>query len=202
MPADTTAAFYATNAQTYVESGGTYENPWRHRFLGFLTPGASILELGCGGGYDAEAMIAAGFNVTPTDGTPEIAAQAQARLGIPVNVLAFSDLEDVSRFDGIWANACLLHVPRTELPSIIKHIQIALRSGGVFYASYKAGENEGRDGLGRYYNYPSVEWLDALYGALEWENVTIEEANGSGYDRLPTRWLHVMAVKHRESAGS
>lgn len=195
MPADTTSEFYSKNAQTYVESGGIYENPWRHRFLGSLKQGAAILELGCGGGYDAHAMIAAGFDVTPTDGTPEMAAQAQKRLGIPVNVLEFSDLEDVNRFDGVWANACLLHVPRGELPAILKRIHIALRSGGVFYASYKAGEEEGRDALGRYYNYPSAEWLSALYGALAWEKVTIEEADGSGYDRLPTRWLHVMAIK-------
>lgn len=195
MPEDTTAEFYATNAQTYVERGGAYENPWRQRFLGSLKAGASILELGCGGGYDAEAMIAAGFDVAPTDGTPEMAAQAQSRLGIPVKVLEFSDLAEVSRFDGVWANACLLHVPRAQLPSVIKRVHTALKTGGVFYASFKAGTAEGKDALGRYYNYPSAEWLSPLYGELSWENTAIEQAHGSGYDRMPTRWLHVMAIK-------
>ena len=195
MPEDTTAEFYATNAQTYVERGGAYENPWRQRFLGSLKAGASILELGCGGGYDAEAMIAAGFDVAPTDGTPEMSAQAQSRLGIPVKVLEFSDLAEVSRFDGVWANACLLHVPRAQLPSVIKRVHTALKTGGVFYASFKAGTAEGKDALGRYYNYPSAEWLSPLYGELSWENTAIEQAHGSGYDRMPTRWLHVMAIK-------
>jgi cyclopropane fatty-acyl-phospholipid synthase-like methyltransferase len=48
-----------------------------------LQPGARILELGCGGGRDAEAMVAAGFEVDPTDGTPEIARKAEERLGKP-----------------------------------------------------------------------------------------------------------------------
>ena len=64
-------------------------------------------------------------------------------------------------FDGVWANACLLHVPRTALPGILAKVQRALRPGGVFYASYKAGEAEGRDRFGRFFNYPDAAWLKA-----------------------------------------
>ena len=70
-----------------------------------------------------------------------------------------------------------------------------MRSGGVFYASYKAGEVEGLDSLGRYYNYPSQEWLAALYHELDWSSRTIDRVLGGGYDGHPTEWLHVMAVK-------
>ena len=37
------------------------------------------------------------------------------RLGRPVETLLFHDLDEVEAYDGVWANACLLHVPRDEL---------------------------------------------------------------------------------------
>jgi hypothetical protein len=70
-----------------------------------------------------------------------------------------------------------------------------LRQGGVFYASFKAGEAEGLDGLGRYYNYPSRDWLLQAYGTSGWASVDIEEIAGSAYDLRPTQWLHVTATK-------
>ena len=33
----------------------------------------------------------------------------------PVETLLFHDLDEVEAYDGVWANACLLHVPRDEL---------------------------------------------------------------------------------------
>ena len=53
-----------------------------------------------------------GFDVTPTDGSPEMAEVASRRLGRPVGTLLFHDLDEVEAYDGVWANACLLHVPR------------------------------------------------------------------------------------------
>jgi SAM-dependent methyltransferase len=191
---DPTASFYSENAVTYAASSV----PSTRRldiFLSKLAPGAAILELGCGSGQDSAVMIARGFDVTPTDGTPEMAERASKHLGRPVGVLRFGDIGAISAFDGIWANACLLHAPRAELGDILGRIYRALRQGGVFYASFKAGEAEGHDGLGRYYNYPSNAWLSAVYGASAWASVNIEETQGSGYDKKPTDWLHVLAVK-------
>jgi SAM-dependent methyltransferase len=191
---DPTAGFYNENAATYAASSA----PSIRRldiFLSKLAPGAAILELGCGSGRDSAVMIARGFDVTPTDGTPEMADVASKYLGRPVGVLRFGDIDAVSVFDGVWANACLLHAPRAELGGILGRIHAALRPGGLFYASFKAGEAEGHDGLGRYYNYPSRAWLSAAYGAFTWASVDIDEEQGSGYDRKPTDWLHVLAAK-------
>ncbi|RYE83733.1 MAG: class I SAM-dependent methyltransferase, partial [Hyphomicrobiales bacterium] len=135
------------------------------------------------------------LDVSPTDGSPELAAQAQKRLGRPVSVLLFEDLVAEAAFDGVWANACLLHVPRPALPGIVARVHRALRPGGVFYASYKAGEAEGRDRFGRYYNYPDADWLRTAYGNAGWNRIDIEEDLGGGYDQEPTRWLHAIAIK-------
>ena len=189
---DATLRFYADHSKTYAQDTGGSTSPHLEAFMAELSPGASVLELGCGSGRDSAAMLARGFAVTPTDGTPEMAAEASKRLAIPVSVLPFSEIAAVAAYDAVWANACLLHVPRADLPAVLQAICGALRPGGLFYASYKAGEAEGFDGLGRYYNYPDEAWLRHAYGQ-GWSSIIIEAAAGSGYDRVPTRWLHVTA---------
>ena len=88
-----TLAFYDREAGVYAAR--TRGEPVRLRaFLEQLRPRAAILELGCGGGQDAELMSAAGFEVTATDGSAGLAAEAQARLGRPVRVMRFEELED------------------------------------------------------------------------------------------------------------
>lgn len=64
-----------------------------------------MLDLGCGTGRDTRALIDAGMTVTATDGSPEMAREAEKRLAVPVRVQLFEDLDDVVAFDGIWANA-------------------------------------------------------------------------------------------------
>ncbi|NTJ43063.1 class I SAM-dependent methyltransferase [Agrobacterium larrymoorei] len=189
-----TLGFYATQVETYT-ARGVKASPRLESFLKHLQPGARILELGCGAGQDSEAMIAKGFDVHPTDGTPEMAQAAAKRLGISVRTLLFEDINEHDAYDGVWANACLLHVPRSGLASVTAHIHSALRSRGVFYASFKAGDAEGHDQFDRFYNYPSKDWLLEVYAKLSWVSVSIEEAKGGGYDGKPTDWLHVTAVK-------
>jgi SAM-dependent methyltransferase len=190
-----TARFYADNAATYAAARSDASLQQLDRFLEKLHPGAEILELGCGSGRDSAKMIARGFRVIPTDGIAEMAAEASKRLGVQARVLRFEDIDMVAAFDGIWANACLLHVPRAELGSILARIHAALRPNGVFYASFKAGDAEGFDALGRFFNYPSKEWLDETYRGRAWKSVEIAQDLGGAYDQKPTEWLQVMAVK-------
>ena len=77
--------------------------------------GRPFLSLDAGSGHDSEAMLVRGFDVTPTDGSAELAREAEKRLERPVHVLLFNDLDEKNSYDGVWANACLLHVPRAEL---------------------------------------------------------------------------------------
>ena len=179
------AADYATR---YAKSGEL------DTFLALLPPRARILELGCGGGQDSEAMLAAGFDVMPTDGSPELAREAEKRLGQTVRVLLFEDIDFVGAFDAVWANACLLHVPKPDLPAILGKVGRALRPGGALYASFKTGEAEGIDRFGRYYNYPDEAFLRDALGA-GWSSIEIVRNSAPGYYNLPADWLHVTAFR-------
>ena len=187
-----TLAFYDGEAQTYAANSA----PTRrlNAFLDLLPPGGAVLELGCGAGLDAEAMLARGFDVTPTDGSAGLAAQAQARLGRPVKVMLFEELEAVSAFDGVWANACLLHAPDAALPGILGRVRRALKPGGWFEASFKAGDGGNRDALGRYYNFPSDARLREAYEvAGPWADLQLNSSQGGGYDGVARTWLVMRA---------
>ena len=190
-----TLAFYDREAGVYAAR--TRGEPVRLRaFLEQLRPRAAILELGCGGGQDAELMSAAGFEVTATDGSAGLAAEARARLGRPVRVMRFEELEDVAAYDAVWANACLLHVPEDGLTDVLARIHRALKPGGRFYAGFKSGDGGDRDSLGRYYNFPSEERLRAAYAAAgAWEPLDVTTGQGGGFDGVQRTWLHVLAVK-------
>jgi SAM-dependent methyltransferase len=190
-----TLQFYRSNAQAYALRERT-KHTRLVRFLALLPPGAKILELGCGAGADSAVMLAGGFDVRPTDGSPEMASEASRRLGRSVETLLFHDLDEVEAYDGVWANACLLHVPRSELAQVLALIWRALKPGGHFYASFKTGEADGRDTLNRYYNYPSPDRLrDNYASAGSWSSLSIETGEVRGFDNEQAAMLFVVARK-------
>jgi SAM-dependent methyltransferase len=193
---DDTLRFYRHNAEAYAQREITSRQARLTRFLARLPPGAAILELGCGAGGDSAEMLAMRFDVYPTDGSPEMAEVASRRLGRPVKTLLFQDLDKVDAYHGVWANACLLHVPRAELAQVLTLIRRALKRGGSFYASYKAGDGDGRDTLNRYYNYPTADWLRATYAeAGDWSELSIETGEVRGFDDKMAKMLFVLARK-------
>ena len=190
-----TLQFYRGNAQSYADWAKAPSTRLRD-FLTLLPPAGSILELGCGAGNHSAVMLAAGFKVRATDGSPEMAAIAARRLGHPVEAMLFDQLDEREAYDGVWASACLLHVPRDDLAGILGRIHRALKPSGAFYASFKVGEGDGRDNLGRYYNYPSPDWLAATYAAAgPWTSLTTDSSVIQSFDQTPANMLHLVVRK-------
>jgi SAM-dependent methyltransferase len=190
-----TLQFYRSNAQSYSDWAKAPSTRLRG-FLALLPPGGSILELGCGAGNHSAVMLEAGFSVRATDGSPEMAEIASRRLGHPVEAMLFDELDALEAYDGVWASACLLHVPRDELAGILGRIHRALKPSGVFYASFKMGEGDGRDNLGRYYNYPVPEWLEATYAAAAtWDSLISDTSVIQSFDQTPADMLHLVVRK-------
>jgi SAM-dependent methyltransferase len=191
-----TLQFYQSNAESYAARA---KGPSTRlvNFLGLLPPGGSILELGCGAGNHAAEMLARGFVLRATDGSPEMAEIASRRLNLPVATMRFDELEESDAFDGVWASACLLHVPKEQLAGILTRIHRSLKAGGVFYASYKAGEGDGRDSLGRYYNYVSVDWIRETYAAAgPWQTTSFDTNEIKSFDGTPDTLLHLVMRKN------
>ena len=190
-----TLAFYQANAPRYTLSFDRSHSRHLDAFLDRLAPGARVLELGCGGGRDAARIVERGFDLDATDGTAAMVRKAQERFDIDARVMRFDELSAASEYDAVWAHACLLHVSRAELPSILGRVHRALKPGGWHYASYKLGHAEGRDDLGRLHNFPSADWLERTYSAA---GFAIEEAPvyaGRGADGVQRDWCALTVTR-------
>jgi SAM-dependent methyltransferase len=191
-----TVDFYNADAAAYVARRANAYQDQIGAFIKRVGAKSDVLELGCGGGHDAELMIASGVNVTPTDGSAELCRLAEARLGRPVRVMRFDELDAQEVFDGVWANRSLLHVPSDALPGVLRRIWRALKPGGLFFASYKSGNGGELDVAGRYYNFPSEAELASKYeAAAPWAQFSIESRDGGDHDDVVRKWLLCNAVK-------
>ncbi len=117
----------------------------------------SILDLGCGPGRDLKAFAELGHHAIGVDGSPAFVAMARAHSGCEVWQQDFLRLDlPAERFDGIFANASLFHVPSAQLPRVLGELRSALRTGGVLFSSNPRGDDaEGWHG-GRYGVYHSL----------------------------------------------
>ncbi len=191
-----TIAFYQARAPHYVMKFGQAHSYQLDAFLDRLPRGGRVLELGCGGGQDAARIAARGFAVEATDAAPAMVAKARERWSVAARVMAFHELDAEAAYVGVWAHASLLHAPREALPDLLARIHRALVPGGWFFASYKLGTEEGRDSLGRFYNFPTAEWLGAQYAALPgWQNAETRRYTAGGFDNVERDWIDLIAGK-------
>lgn len=126
-----------------------------------------ILDFGCGPGRDLKTFSAMGHIAVGLDGAERFADMARAETGCEVLQQNFLELNlPAERFDGIFANAVLFHVPRQELPRVLRELHATLKPGGVLFSSNPRGENqEGWNGS-RYGAYHDLEtWRERLNDA-------------------------------------
>ena len=137
-------AYYDENAQTFFDGTVSVDMAeGRRRFIEALSPGSRILDAGCGSGRDALAFKQLGFDVTAFDGSGEMVRMASAHTGLEVLQLTFDEVAWREAFEGIWANASLLHVSRENLVAVMRKLRDALVIGGVWELSFKPGSGEG-----------------------------------------------------------
>ena len=134
-------------------------------------PPFAILDFGCGPGRDLGTFRELGHVAIGLEGSARFAAMAREQ-GYEVWEQDFLKLElPDNRFDGVFANASLFHIPGQELPRIMKQLHATLKPGGVLFSSNPRGNNEEGWNKGRYGAYHDLEsWrrfmLDAGFTEL------------------------------------
>lgn len=118
----------------------------------------SILDLGCGPGRDLEAFAKLGHAPVGLEGAARLAAMAREHSGCEVWEQDFLQLAlPDQRFDGVFANAALFHVPARELPRVLGELHATLKPRGVLFSSNPHGHNEEGWNRGRYGAYHDLE---------------------------------------------
>lgn len=102
-----------------------------------------ILDFGCGPGRDLKTFTALGHQAIGLEGSARFVEMARQNSGCEVWHQDFLDLDlPVERFDGVFANASLFHVPTQELPRVLGALHRTLKPGGVLFSSNPRGHNE------------------------------------------------------------
>ena len=131
-------------------------------FMGRFDAGANILDFGCGVGDSAAAMRAVGLRPVCRDGSVEMVKTANELYQLNASVALFSELNDNSVYDGVWANFSLLHASKSEFPYLISALHTSLKPKGWLFVGLKLGNGESRDKFGRHYAYYQEDELDAI----------------------------------------
>lgn len=121
-------------------------------------PPHAILDFGCGPGRDLKVFVELGHLAIGLEGAARLAEMARAHSGAEVWEQDFLklDLPD-RRFDGVFANASLFHVPSDALPRVLLQLHATLKRRGVLFASNPRGNNEEGWNGGRYGVYHDLE---------------------------------------------
>ncbi|MDM7884634.1 GNAT family N-acetyltransferase [Curtobacterium sp. RHCKG23] len=193
LTAERTLLAYERGADRYTDRTDDHRAGLVDDLLALVPACARVLELGSGPGRDADALESAGLRVDRTDGSVAFVDRLRSA-GHDARVL------DVRRdgwggpYDAVFANAVLLHVPRSDTGAVLERARDAVRPGGILAATVKRGDGDGWSDRGlddpRWFTYWDEDALAAAVTSAGWAAVDVRETTRPGAEE---RWLTVTA---------
>lgn len=199
-----TINWYDENAEQYARNTFKYPPPSQllDKFAEYL-PGKKILDAGCGPGRDSGYFSEQGYKVIGVDlskGLLEVAKKRFPQCKFVEGDLRNLPFEDDS-FDGIWANASLVHMDtRQDVELTLGEFYRVLRQSGILYIFVKTSEKEtdivsdvlsGHDRFFRYYKENEIDTLLNRLGFNILESFPLDDPVG----RSEVKWLVVYSSK-------
>ena len=137
---DPTLATYNRVAESYRKTND-YHLYWQNEFVIFnkFTHGRKVIDIGCGVGRDAKLFLRHHYNYLGTDASKGMLAVARKHAPKGKFILkSYYDLNFTPRtFDGFWAVASLLHVPKRRVGKVLQSLRTILKDDGVGFISLK-----------------------------------------------------------------
>jgi SAM-dependent methyltransferase len=141
-----TIAHYDRTAEAFREGTRDHDvSQNRAALLGPIegSPPFTILDFGCGPGRDLLYFQGLGHTAVGLDGSARFVEMARRDTGCEVLHQDFLHLSlPVGRFDGVFANAALFHVPSRALPDVLSAIHASLKPRGVLFCSNPRGPDQ------------------------------------------------------------
>jgi SAM-dependent methyltransferase len=131
---------------------------------------ARVLVISCGAGWEANFLMARGFDLVGIDTSAEMLRRARNRLpGGKFEHMSMQNLHFPFKetFDVIWSTRTLIHVPQSLLVDVLASWKRVLKPGGMLGLGVNIGErngwetNEARSGPSMFYHYFAEGELEA-----------------------------------------
>jgi SAM-dependent methyltransferase len=188
---------YSGSSQSFWQGTKDHDVTQNYRALLARFPDTKpldILDFGCGPGRDLAYFSSLGHRPVGLEGSEEFCLMARDFSGCDVWHQQFLSLDlPPDRFDGIFANASLFHVPGQELPRVLRELHDTLRPGGILFTSNPRGNSEGWSGQ-RYGNFMEFEASTAHLGAAGF-SVLDHYYRPRGQPRDHQPWLAIVCQK-------
>lgn len=173
------------------------------KFVSLLPPNASVLDVGCGAGVKTKYLSAKGLQVTGIDFSEKFIEIAKREVvAAEFQVMDMNSVENLNRkFDGVFAQASLLHIPRNNILDVLKKITSVVKEGGIIYVAVKGVNASGKEEdvlkendygyeYERFFSYYRMEELEKYFADL---NLEIIYKNSNLVGR--TDWLQIIGKK-------
>jgi SAM-dependent methyltransferase len=187
-----TLGYYEANAAEFW--AGTRDHDVSQNYAALLgniegPPPLTILDFGCGPGRDLAYFRSLGHVAVGLEGCRTFCTMARRHARCEVLEQDFLALSlPAGRFDGIFANASLFHVPSAELSRVLKELWVAMKPHGVLFSSNPRGMNEEGWHGERYACYWGFERWHAIVTAAGFEMIDhYYRPQGKPRDQQP--WL-------------
>ena len=192
-----TLDYYNKNASSFAETTIDVDfQKTQKRFQKLLPMQGYILDFGCGSGRDTKYFLSQHFQVDAIDGSEELCRIASDYAGIKVEKMLFKELEEIEKYDGIWACSSILHLSKNELKAVFEKMIKALKRDGIIYTSFKYGDFEGERN-GRYFTDFTEEKFEKFVQNIE--NVKLREewiTSDVRPGRGDEKWLNLILQKN------
>ena len=193
-----TIEFYNENAQKYSsysydhEKGDLYQ-----KFLNNLPKQGSILDAGCGAGWDTKFFLSNGYFVTALDASIKLLEVVETHKNLTKINSDFLDFKSETVFEGIWASFSLQHLRKNDFKTALKILKNSLSETGFFYIGIHEGNKEIRDTLGRYYSYYGESEISGIIQSLNLRIFSLDKLESTSFDGKKINTMHFLIQKNK-----
>lgn len=164
-------------------------------FLAKVKQRGRIVDAGCGSGRDVKGFAERGYQVLAFDASQELVALARHNTRLAIQQCTFFDFStEPQSVHGIWACASLLHLPYKNISEVLAHLSRFLIPGGVFYCSFKYGDNR-VERNGRCFTNMNEVRLKAVLAGTELAVGDIWLSEDLRLERKGQSWLNAILTK-------
>lgn len=187
-----TIDYYDKNAQEYYRLTVDVDmSSICDKFLGYVKSGGKIIDIGSGSGRDIKYFLNKGYEAKGIDASTEL-CQICKKQGLEIENTTIQDWTPKERYDGIWANASLLHISLYEIESFLIKAKYCLNEDGVIFISMKEGLLKEYDDKGRFFCHFDESVLSSILQKLHSFEVIEKWHTADSLSRSGFKWLNFM----------